>query len=205
MAPDIHQKAGSYMIRSLYFDDDQDRCMDENAAGIDNRKKYRIRTYNPDSGFIRLEIKEKINGLTKKRGCSLSREETQCLMRAETVFGFDQRAPYNELKLQMRLSRMKPKVIISYERMAFVNKTGNVRITFDRNITSSAACGSFLSKSVPCAVPLLPGGMHILEVKYDELIPEYILQLLETGKLMRTSFSKYYLGRMALAGDFPEV
>ena len=66
---------------------------------------------------------------------------------------------------------------------------------------ASRVCRDFLSEHVACTVPVLPAGMHVLEVKYDELLPDYIAQLLETGKLQRTAFSKYYLGRMALAGD----
>ena len=48
---------------------------------------------------------------------------------------------------------------------------------------------------------MLPAGMHILEVKYDELLPDYIAQALDTGRMQQTAFSKYYLGRMALLGD----
>lgn len=202
MQPDIHQNEGLYMIRSLYFDNYQDECMNENAEGVDNRKKYRIRLYDPASDYIRLEVKEKINGLTKKTSCHLTRAEAQALMQGQAPGGFDSRAPLNALQLQMRMSLMRPKVIISYERTAFVHPAGNVRITFDRNITASPQCRHFLGAQVPCCVPLLPTGMHILEVKYDELIPDHILQVLETGKLVRTAFSKYYLGRMALLGDF---
>ena len=34
---------GQYTIRSLYFDDYNDSCLRENEAGVDNRRKYRIR------------------------------------------------------------------------------------------------------------------------------------------------------------------
>ena len=45
-------------------------------------------------------------------------------------------------------------------------------------------------------VPIQEKGHHVLEVKYDEFIPDYIAQLLELGILERTSFSKFYLGKL---------
>lgn len=47
MPQDVHQSGNCYEIRSLYFDDVRDRCMDENEAGYDQRRKYRIRIYIP--------------------------------------------------------------------------------------------------------------------------------------------------------------
>lgn len=201
MHTDVHQHGDGYMIRSLYFDGYQDPCMDENESGVDNRKKYRIRIYDPSDAYIRMEIKEKIRGLTQKTSCLLTRGETEAMMRGQIQQGYDERAPLNALKMRMRLDRFVPRTVISYERTAFVCPTGNVRITFDRNITASRMCSEFLSERVPCAVPVLPAGMHVLEIKYDELLPDYIAQALDTGRMQQTAFSKYYLGRMALLGD----
>lgn len=203
MSADIHQEGDCYEIRSLYFDDAWDRCMDENEAGVDQREKYRIRIYDPRSDVIHLEIKEKNRGLTKKRACDLSREECIAIMEGELPLTLDSRAPLNCLKMQMRCSRMEPKVIIAYERTAFVHPSGNVRITFDRNIMASRCCCEFLEDRVCGMTPVLPAGMHVLEVKYDEFLPDVIAQQLEIGKLRKTAFSKYYLGRLAINGEFP--
>lgn len=203
MDPDVHQDGDCYEIRSLYFDDAWDRCMDENEAGVDQREKYRIRIYDPASDVIHLEIKEKNRGLTKKRACDLSRQECVAIMEDELPLQPDHRAPLNALRLQMRCTRMQPKVIIAYERTAFVHVAGNVRITFDRNIMASGCTDEFLEPRVSGMVPVLPSGMHVLEVKYDEFLPDVIAQQLETGKLRKTAFSKYYLGRLAVKGTFP--
>ena len=204
MKTDAHQYGDRYLIRSLYFDGYQDPCMDENEAGIDNRKKYRIRIYDPYDSYIRMEIKEKICGLTRKTNSLLTRGETEDLMQNRIPQGFDERASLNALKTCMRLERFAPRAVISYERTAYVCPTGNVRITFDQNITASPNCRDFLSERVACTIPILPAGMNILEVKYDELLPDYIVQILDSGRLQRTAFSKYYLGRMALSsGTLP--
>lgn len=203
MSQDIHQVGDCYEIRSLYFDDAWDRCMDENEAGVDQREKYRIRIYDPRSDVIHLEIKEKNRGLTKKRACDLSRQECLAIMDGSLPLRMDDRAPLNSLQLQMRCSGMKPKVIIAYERTAFVHDAGNVRITFDRNIMASRCCDEFLEDRVTGMTPVLPAGMHVLEVKYDEFLPDVIAQQLELGKLWKTAFSKYYLGALAVQGEFP--
>ena len=203
MSQDIHQEGSCYEIRSLYFDDVWDRCMDENEAGIDQREKYRIRLYDPRTEIMHLEIKEKNNGLTRKRSCDLSREECQQILDGVLPLKPDTRAPLNSLQIQMRISHMKPKVIIAYERTAFVHPSGNVRITFDRNITASRYCEEFLEDRISGMTPVLPAGVHVLEVKYDEFLPDAIAQQLEIGKLRQTAFSKYYLGRLAVQGEFP--
>jgi hypothetical protein len=84
-----------------------------------------------------------------------------------------------------------------------VHPSGNVRITFDRNIMASRCCGEFLEERVCGMTPVLPAGLHVLEVKYDEFLPDVIAQQLEIGKLRQTAFSKYYLGRLAVQGEFP--
>lgn len=202
MENDRHQNGESYEIRSVYFDDLLDSCMEENAAGVDARRKYRIRSYGPDYSLLRLEIKEKLNGYTRKHSCKLSDYEYKAILDGGKALGFGEKKVLNELLLQMRCSLMQPKAIIKYERSAFIYPSGNVRITFDRNICASRSCDDFLAENIPGLVPLLPVGMHILEVKYDEFLPEHIAQLLETGRLQKTAFSKYYLGRLAINNSF---
>lgn len=202
MRIDEHQIGTSYQIRSVYFDDCQDSCMDENDAGIDDRQKYRIRTYGGTNSLIRCEIKGKKNGLTRKTSCILSPGECSQLLGCKKSIPFGDRKVLNSFSLQMRCRDLRPKVLIAYERTAYVYPAGNVRITFDRNIMASKDYDSFLSDTQSFYIPILPKGMHILEVKYDEFLPYHIAQQIETGKLQQTSFSKYYLGRLALDGDF---
>lgn len=203
MRQDEHQSGSCYQIRSLYFDDFEDRGMEENESGIDQREKYRIRIYDPKSGPIHLEIKEKSRGLTHKSVCDLTQGEALQLMEGRMPIQPDGRKPLNRLKVQTRCRHMKPKVIIEYERTAFVHPVGNVRVTFDRNIMASRVCRDFFEERVSGMTPVLPKGLHVLEVKYDELLPDYIARQLEIGNLRQTAFSKYYLGRLAVRGQFP--
>lgn len=202
VAKDIHQEGTCYQIRSLYFDDIADSCLDENDAGVDQRFKYRIRHYDPTAEMMRLEIKEKKRGFTRKYTSMISREECRRIMEKRLPLQMDDRKALNLLQVQMRCAHLQPKAIISYERTAFVHSAGNVRITFDRNISASRTCGDFLEPIVRNPVPVMPTGFHVLEVKYDELLPDYIANVLNLGNLHQTAFSKYGLGRLALQGEF---
>lgn len=186
----------SYLIRSLYFDDMYDTCLKENEAGTDIREKFRIRTYDNDSSLIHLELKQKRKGFTKKQKERLTKEECLSFMEGKSSElkkedGFLKKKLYS----QGILRRMQPVQIVEYERMAFVEPMGNVRVTFDKNIGGTADISTFFDEYIP-TVPALPTGVHILEVKYDEFLPDYIKEILEIGSLRKTSFSKYYYTRV---------
>lgn len=194
MKPDSHQKGRAYAIRSLYFDDWSNSCLKENEDGVDNRYKYRLRIYDGSDSVIKLEKKSKICGMTKKVSEGISREDCLSYMAEKWIpFAEDTSGLEKEFRAKMRGEGVHPVSIVEYERTAFIEPRGNVRITFDRNICGSDRVGDFLLKTP--LVPLLPKGQHILEVKYDELLPEYIAGCLELGSLQRTAFSKYYYAR----------
>ena len=137
MKEDSHTREdGTYLIRSLYFDDYDDRCLQENIAGVAPREKYRIRIYNGSMERISLERKSKVSDKIRKKSCIITREQYEILADAhadKTV-----KPEYPELMQKLlalyQTSRMEPKVIVEYERRPYVCQTGNVRITFDRNV-----------------------------------------------------------------------
>lgn len=201
---DEHSSDGGYLIRSVYFDDANDSALLENEAGVDEREKFRIRTYERDDNFIRLEEKSKKSGLTHKESSVIDRDTVVSLLRDGCSA---ERAPLNsgcliqkdgflfkKLYAKMNTSLLHPVTIVEYERQAFVERAGNVRITFDKNIGASEYVDRFFENDV-YSKPVLPSGAHILEVKYDEFLPEYIQQILEIGSLQRTAFSKYTMAR----------
>lgn len=198
MHMDAHQEGGSYGIRSLYFDDLSDSCMRENEDGLDNRRKYRIRIYNGSDETINLEKKMKFRGMTRKESVPLKREICEAYMNGQIPdFSEAQSDLEKELLCEVKMNGMQPKSIVEYERTAFVEPRGNVRITFDRNISGCSQVDTFFDYHLN-AVPVLPTGRHVLEVKYDDLLPQYISDVLEISTLQQTSFSKYYYSRQRL-------
>ena len=189
------QKEGSYYIRSLYFDDYSDSCLRENDAGSDPRSKFRIRYYNHDTSRIRLEKKSKTCGMTHKEACDLTYEECCSLMAGEIPDIDDTMPPVKrQLLLEMRLRNMIPKVIVSYERIPYTYPSGNIRITFDKSISSSTQIPAFLEGNY-LTRPILPRGHSILEVKWDEIMPIHIKKVMQLDRLQWSAFSKYYMCR----------
>ena len=89
---------------------------------------------------------------------------------------------------------MQPKIIVEYDRTPYVGEEGNVRITFDRNIRSCAEPEAFWEKEMR-ARPIMASGQHLLEVKFDEFLPEWIYRTLQMENMTQTAFSKYCLCR----------
>lgn len=186
---------GMYQIRSLYFDDYYDRCYYENENGTDPREKFRIRIYNGKTDKISLELKKKERGKTLKLSCPLTEEQCRMLMRGEVLSDSDEYPPVlQKLLLQMKTAMLRPKIIVEYDRVPYVYKLGNVRITLDKNISSSSAIDTFLDSTIHKR-PIMPVGQHVLEVKFDEFLPDYIYQALQLKNLRQTAFSKFYLCR----------
>lgn len=202
MACDVHAgEDNRYRIRSLYFDDYCDSCMKDNINGNDPREKFRIRIYNQDLSYIRLELKRKERGKTKKSACVI--DEALCrrvLSGQPLAMDAVDADVYRKFCLYQQVRLLSPKVIVEYERVPYVYQDGNVRVTFDRNISSGNMVEHFLDESIVTR-PVMPLGQHVLEVKFDELIPDFLYQTVQLEKMRQTTYSKYYLCRKySLAG-----
>lgn len=193
---------GCYQIRSLYFDDYYDSGYYDNESGVDPREKYRIRIYNGNLDKIRLELKRKQHGKTQKESCPLTKQQCEILMQPRgSVTRPDNLIPggsYPELLNRLLIARktvlMQPKVIVEYQRTPYVGKIGNVRITLDQNITGSGHVEEFKENKIT-ARPIMPTGQHLLEVKFDEFLPDYLFKALQLENLRQSAYSKYYLSR----------
>lgn len=185
---------GIYNIRSIYFDDLQNRYFFENENGTDPREKFRIRTYNASDSRITLECKKKERSMTHKDSCQLSKEQYQKILDGSLSASDVNSTLLEKFYLIQEQRHLQPKVIVAYERTPFVYTFGNVRITFDRNIGSSTDISAFFDPYLPVR-PILPLGKNILEVKYDELLPNFLYEAMNLGSLRQTTFSKYYLCR----------
>ena len=197
--PDPHQKdPEGYIITSLYFDNIYDQCHRETVDGYDNRRKYRMRIYGHSADVIQLERKSKVRGMTAKHSMGVTFDESRIFMQGQiptldvknTLIG-------NQILAEMKVKGMMPKCIVQYLRCAYVYPIGNVRITFDRNISGTKATSALFDSHI-CTTPLLEAGVHILEVKYDNLLPRYLYDALDIGSLQQTSFSKYGYARNVL-------
>lgn len=196
MQIDPHTGAdGSYTIRSLYFDDYGNTCFYENENGTDPREKFRIRIYNHDAAHIKLELKRKEHAKTRKISCTITEKLCRDIMDRKPLDINAVDSPvYRKFCLQIQTRLLQPRVIVEYDRIPYIYQNGNVRVTFDKNVRSGISCNQFLEEYVPMR-PIMPGGHHVLEVKYDAYIPDYIYRGVQIENLQQTAYSKYYLCR----------
>lgn len=192
MQRDVHTGGRQeYFIRSLYFDNPDDKVLKEKLSGVAIRDKFRIRYYDFDTRFIRLEKKSKRYSLGHKYQCALDAEETEKIINGNLRWmAEDERPLVRELWLKMKMELYRPSVIVDYRREPFTFAPGNVRITFDRNIRSGKNTYGFFRKDTP-TVPVLDGGRCIMEVKYDDFLPDVVSRALLTAKNREQAFSKY--------------
>ena len=192
-----HTSSRGYTIRSLYFDTIFDTFMDDNEAGIDQRNKYRIRYYGQDQTHLHLEIKRKSHGLCHKISHGLTKQQYDDLIHDHFMAFYDKTIDTTLQHMIMDHQRyhLLPKVIVEYDRYALVYPSGNVRITFDQNIRKVDRPSLFFDPIIPWTM-VEPNGMHILEVKYDDLLPSLIKTMLDDFKLTQIAHSKYYLSRI---------
>ena len=183
---------GSYRVRSIYFDNSDDKALREKAEGFEKREKFRMRFYNDDLSYIVLEKKIKTGRLTQKCDAVISEDECRRLLAGDTDWMKDHpEGLVSELYAKMKYQRLKPRLLVSYMREPYIYPAGNVRITFDSQIRTSLFSRDFLTEqTADISATDAPDDM-ILEVKYDAFLPEIIQDLIQTEGVRQQAFSKY--------------
>ncbi|NLJ93984.1 MAG: polyphosphate polymerase domain-containing protein [Clostridiaceae bacterium] len=186
--------SGEYKITSLYFDNLYDQAFFEKADGVNKRAKYRIRYYNDDLNFIRLEKKSKINNLSQKTQVQIKKEEIENIFNKQYDFLLDHKE-FHDFYLQLRNNSLKPKSIVIYQREAYAFVPGNVRITLDKNIRTTLNQLEQFLNTKEISFPILP-EFSILEVKWDEFLPEIVKLAIRQNSANLEAFSKYAASRL---------
>ncbi|ABX41088.1 polyphosphate polymerase domain-containing protein [Lachnoclostridium phytofermentans] len=185
---------GGYKIRSLYFDNYTDKAVVEKLSGQSKREKFRLRYYNDDTSFIRLERKSKANRLCYKESAVITAEQCESLLLGNyDCLKLPDSPLLMELYTKIRYQNLRPKNIVDYRREAYTYHAGNVRITFDSNIRTSNSVVGFLN---PALTTIPAANAIIMEIKYDGFLPDIIRDILQIGSRNQTEFSKYVVARL---------
>lgn len=189
-SPDAYAKNGSYEIRSLYFDDPSDRALREKLYGVSRREKFRLRSYDRDFSLIFLEKKSKLGGLCSKERCRLTRGEAERVLACDAEYmSSSGNALVRELGRKTETQLLRPKTLVDYRREPFVYPAGNVRITIDSDIRTGLCCTDFFDPG--CVTVPAGDAKLILEVKWDEFLPDVIRDVVQLGNVRSSAFSKY--------------
>lgn len=183
----------AYLVRSIYFDSPDDVDYYDKQGGEMIRKKLRLRIYDINSDIAKLEIKGKYDYHQLKESLVISKEIAKRIINGDYS---DLPKMDNELakKIYVLLqSGYRPKVIIEYDRAAYITST-TTRITFDYNIKRSHDFEKFYTNDINYLELTNPNDV-VLEVKFDRFLEPYIGEMLEKYTNRYQSVSKYVMGR----------
>ena len=184
-----------YTISSLYFDDVDSTAYFEKLDGVLYRTKYRIRVYDYDDSFIRLERKLKHENMTSKDQTRITKEQFYDIINGNiNEIAFSKDKLYNEFIKDIKLKSLRPSVIVEYQRLALTYPVSDVRVTFDSEVRSGLYNYDLFSKDLNPYSVLNPNEV-ILEVKFNDYLPEHISLILATIPSFRQAVSKFALCR----------
>ena len=205
MKADPHAAAGGrYLVRSVYFDNLNDKALREKIDGVAKREKFRIRYYNDDLSYIVLEKKMKIGSLCLKCSAPITEEECRKILSGgrgslrNGDLSFMKEHPQElvrELYAKMTCQLLRPRVLVSYTREPFIYQAGNVRVTFDSDIRTSLFHQEFLTKEAAGISATDEPQDVYLEVKFDAFLPEVVQDLIRVKGIRQHAFSKYSASR----------
>lgn len=192
---DTHSINDFYRISSLYFDDIFNSAYHQKIDGYNQRSKFRIRYYDNNKKFFKLEKKMKFDNITHKESVTLSKIEVEEILNNQYDV-IEQRPEeiIKELLFKLKGGLFKPKVIVEYLRLAYTYPIGNTRITFDKYVK-----GTFnkpdLFASNNLFFETIDSNFVVMEVKFNGQIPLFIKGLIQTSNVSQESVSKYVLSR----------
>lgn len=192
---DIDRNYDGYMVRSLYFDALEDDDYYQKLSGDIDRKKIRIRIYNPDSDFMKLELKGKHDYHQLKESLIINKKTALELIKGNygALLEYDDDIA-KKIYLIMRQRCYKPKCIIEYNRIAFVSHN-NTRITIDSDIKVSRHIDNQLFSKKINYLDITDPNQVVLEVKFDNFLEDYVGRTLDQYISNSSSISKYVMGR----------
>jgi hypothetical protein len=189
---------GEYFIRSLYFDTYNNLDYYNKLIGVSERKKIRLRIYDFDAKKVKLEIKNRYGPYMMKETVTISSEDATILIsgNSNNLLNYQSNITNSIYKL-MHHTLYRPTLLVDYEREAYTYPFDNIRITFDKNIRVNNYDFNLFNNKINMT-PMLESDVFILEVKYDHMIPSFLLNIISTITAQRSSISKYCLGRLKI-------
>jgi hypothetical protein len=184
---------GDYHIRSLYFDDLHNSALYEKQAGVLQRRKFRIRIYNYKDDVIKLEKKSRVGQFINKESASLSLEQYRMIRDGNYSFLRDScNSIFNEFYFELAANKIKPDVIVDYVREAYTSGINNIRITFDKKLRTGLLNTDLFDRLLP-TVDVIERPVHVLEIKYDNFLPEHLRKILQISSSTRFAISKFVI------------
>ena len=87
---------------------------------------------------------------------------------------------------------MRPRTIVDYDREPWIMEAGTVRVTFDSDVRAAVGSFDIFDPTLPAFSVLEPGKL-IMEVKFTEMLPQIIRNILPPQAAEFMAVSKYVL------------
>ncbi|MFN4151546.1 MAG: VTC domain-containing protein [Candidatus Sericytochromatia bacterium] len=207
--PDPHGGVDGYLISSLYYDNDDLDFFWDKIEGIKYRRKIRIRVYPEDnfenikSGIV--EIKQRINRTVQKRRLKLDLKDAYKLCSSDFDYSkldkLDKEVA-SEIDYLVKVKDLQPSCIIKYHRKAFMGDIYNpgLRITFDTDLRYRI--NNFKLDRNDEGYLFLPENYCIMEVKVNDVIPDWVTSIVSKHNCQIQRISKYCAG-LTVANKIP--
>lgn len=197
--PHTQKAQQAYTVSSLYFDTPALDFYYEKLDGLKIRRKLRIRFYNQitqhSNGY--LEIKRRYNNLIAKERARMSFSAlSEIVQHPEKVSLNYEQSLNGGLVLSKFLDNIqrwqtKPTLWVRYDREAFESSADpSARLTIDHHVQTRAyhSPDDFFSTE---RYSLISSDQCLLEFKFNDLMPKWMVQLIEKWCVKPVSVSKY--------------
>ncbi len=189
-----HMKLDEYgrtSIASLYYDTPNYRLIRTSTEKPEFKEKIRLRSYGlaTDKSPVYLELKRKAYGIVYKR-----RVESTIPLVEKFFAGSGDICAGGQINREITYFRdyygdLAPACLIIYDREAYFEPGGDLRLTIDFNPRYRTEKLDLVSGME--GTLLLPEGWTILEIKVQEAMPLWLAHILDKGRIRKSSFSKY--------------
>jgi SPX domain protein involved in polyphosphate accumulation len=189
-----HMKVDEYghtSIASLYYDTPDSRLVRESLEKPVFKEKIRLRSYGlaTEESPVFLELKRKYDGVVYKRRVQSVIPEVERFFAGGEIGTGDPQIRKELTFFRNFYKELVPACLIIYDRTAYYEPGGDLRLTIDDNPRSRME-DLVLTDSMDGEL-LLPEGWSILEIKVQGAMPLWLSAILNEGGIYRNSFSKY--------------
>lgn len=196
MTLDPHAGANKdYWVRSLYFDDMANSSYYEKVSGVNARRKIRLRLYDVQQPKMKIEIKNKLGSRVFKETSFIDKADAMALIDGQRSPLLKNRDPIlGKVYYLMAMEHYRPVAVIDYEREAYICDFQHIRITFDKNIRGGMSDFRILKRELNLR-PVFDERTVVLEVKFNNFLPEWIRDILSGRQATQAAIGKYCLSR----------
>lgn len=182
---------GRTTIATLYYDTPDRRFIRASLEKPAFKEKLRARSYGPatEDSPIFLELKRKAQGIVYKRRVQSTLPDVSAFLAGRGGLGACSQIERELAAFRDGCAALEPACLILYERTAYFEPGGDLRLTIDENPRYRMERPTLTE--LDGGISLLPPGGAVLELKVQGAVPLWLARTLSEGKIYKSSFSKY--------------